>query len=82
MRYIQQVIETVTDETGIAPQIEITFNHLGWNARVCDDGITLLCSAGERFLNARSCLTPALAIAELEEIAKTGYALSKSWLKD
>lgn len=53
MRYIQQVIETVTDETGIAPKIEITFCEDGWRARVCEDGVTLLCSAGERFLHTR-----------------------------
>lgn len=76
MKHINQLIETVYDETGIQGiALVISRNDDGWTARVVEDGHTLLCSAGEQFLISNGNATMEAAIESVDEIARRGYEM-------
>lgn len=79
MNNIQSLIEDIADESGIAPTVEITFNHQGWCARVTDQGQVLLCPAGITWLSSGSHVSIDQAVCALEEIVAKGYRLIETY---
>ena len=79
MKSIQQLIETVFDETSIAPELHITLTEAGWCAKIVDEGMVLLCAAGEYFLVASGYETVEAALTELDRIAEQGFRLAAEY---
>lgn len=75
MQNIQRLIETLLDETGIPATLVVEpGKDGGWRAAVVEDGETLLCPAGERFLVATDDDDMYAAIELLEQKVADGFA--------
>jgi len=75
MQKIQQLFETLYDETGIAGRLDVTYDGADWVATIVDtDNHTLLCPAGEFYLSTRAD-SLADAVQQLEEKVAAGYKL-------
>jgi len=70
MNAIEQLIETVYDETGIqGVALRVSRNDDGWTACVVEGDDILLCCLGERFLVSNGNETMEQAVAAVEAIA-------------
>ena len=75
MQNIQRLIETLLDETGIPATLVVEPGKDGGRrAAVVEDGETLLCPAGERFLVATDDDDMYAAIELLEQKVADGFA--------
>jgi hypothetical protein len=80
MKLIQQLIETVFDETGIQGiALRVSRNDDGWTAQIVEGDDVLLCPAGERYLLTNGNHTMADAIHVLEDRVRAGYALAEKY---
>lgn len=79
MQHLEQLIDTLIDETGIGATVEVFKAADGWCARVVDDGMTLLCPAGEVWLNTRQHPSAEDALNSLDKIAETGFYMASLW---
>jgi len=79
MQKIQQLFETLYDETGIGGRVEVTYDGDAWVATIVDtDNHILLCPAGEFYLSTRAD-SLADAVQQLEETVAAGYKMVDAW---
>lgn len=80
MQKIQQLFETLYDETGIAGRLEVSYDGVDWVATIVDaDNHILLCPAGELYLSTRADSLED-AIAAIEGKVELGYKQVDAWM--
>ena len=82
MKHIFKLLGTLHDETGLpTPALIVGINDLGWHASVKDEGMVLLCAAGETYLSTSGHDSAEDAVEALDNIAKDGFDLQERWLR-
>ena len=81
MKNINQLIETVYDETGLGASLVVNRNDDGWTASIAEDGHILLCPAGELWLVSNGHESADEAVMAIEEKVQQGYRLAKEYAR-